>query len=269
MYDGTLASDWKALVTFQQMIVLCDQDGVVDVTPEALHRRTGIPLDIITDGIDALEQPDPRSRTPDCDGCRIIRIDDFRDWGWQIVNHEKYKKLVNTEETRRKTRERVQNHRVTRCNAVKRDVTPGTECNDIQIQIQMEDTNETVSIAAQSHPKSEVRRGGDVTFDAFWSVVHRRVGKQAAKAAFSRAIDRVRKEHACTAAIAAGRIQAAMEEFAASPQASDEVKGNLHPATWLNEGRYDDDREAWQTTNSQPKPETDEERHAKWLEDTK
>jgi hypothetical protein len=127
MYDGTLSSDWKALVTFQQLIILCDQDGVVDVTHEALHGRTGIPLEIISDGISALEQPDARSRTPDCDGRRIIRIDDHRDWGWQIVNHEKYKKLVDLEEKRRQTRERVRKHRVALSNACNADVTQRNE----------------------------------------------------------------------------------------------------------------------------------------------
>ena len=62
MYDGSLYGNWKALVTFQQMIVLCDSDGVIDMTPHALAARTGIPLDIITEGIAALEQPDQIAR---------------------------------------------------------------------------------------------------------------------------------------------------------------------------------------------------------------
>ena len=47
MFDGTLANNWEALVVFQQMVILCDADGRVDMTPMALHRRTGIPLEII------------------------------------------------------------------------------------------------------------------------------------------------------------------------------------------------------------------------------
>lgn len=111
MYDGTLVGDWKALVTFQQMIVLCDSDGVVDMTPMALSNRTGIPLEVIEHGIKALEEPDQYSRTPDCEGRRITRLDDHRNWGWSIVNHEKYKALRAQEEVREQNRIRKQNQR--------------------------------------------------------------------------------------------------------------------------------------------------------------
>jgi hypothetical protein len=42
MYDGTLATKgpWQALVTFQQLIILADKHGIVDMTPEAIGRRT-------------------------------------------------------------------------------------------------------------------------------------------------------------------------------------------------------------------------------------
>jgi len=67
MYDGTLATKgpWQALVTFQQMLILCDKDGVIDMTPEAISRRTTIPIEIIEIGIPALEEVDPASRSPE------------------------------------------------------------------------------------------------------------------------------------------------------------------------------------------------------------
>lgn len=102
MYDGTLASEgpWQALVTFQQLIVLADQDGVVDMTASAISRRTSIPLEIIKAGLEVLVQPDPDSRTPDEDGRRIVCLESHRDWGWQIVNHRKYQQMRNAEERR-------------------------------------------------------------------------------------------------------------------------------------------------------------------------
>lgn len=106
MYDGTLAADWKAMVTFQQMIVLADQDGIIDYTPPALARRTGIPLEIIEHGIKKLEEPDPYSRTPDEDGRRICRLDNHRPWGWYIVNYDRYRMMASREERRIKDRER-------------------------------------------------------------------------------------------------------------------------------------------------------------------
>lgn len=102
MYDGTLASrgPWQALVTFQQMIVLADQDGVVDMTADAIARRTSIPLEIIEAGIEALLQPDTKSRTPDEEGRRIVTLEEHRDWGWQIVNHAKYRDMRKAEDRR-------------------------------------------------------------------------------------------------------------------------------------------------------------------------
>ena len=102
MYDGTLVSrgPWQAVVTFQQLIVLANRDGIVDMTPEAISRRTSIPLDIITLGIEELMKPDPRSRTPDDEGRRITLLEAHRDWGWHIVNHEKYRQMRNAEERR-------------------------------------------------------------------------------------------------------------------------------------------------------------------------
>ena len=107
MYEGTLYGHWQAIVTFQQMIVLCNQDGVVDMTPQAIAARTSIPFEIIQEGLKVLEQSDPYSRSPGEDGRRIVRLDDHRPWGWKIVNYAAYRNLVAAEDKRRADRERM------------------------------------------------------------------------------------------------------------------------------------------------------------------
>ena len=111
MYDGTLYGQWEALVTFQQMIVLCDADGIIDMTPPAIAARTSIPLEIIKKGLEILESPDPYSRTQGQDGRRIELIDAHRPWGWHIVNHGKYQHMQDADTIRAQTRERVKRHR--------------------------------------------------------------------------------------------------------------------------------------------------------------
>jgi hypothetical protein len=127
MYDGTLYGHWQAIVTFQQMIVLADADGIVDMTPQAMAARTSIPLEIIQAGLPILESADPYSRTPGQDGRRIELLDQHRPWGWHIVNHEKYKRLRDADELREQNRERQQRFRdrgsVTQSNAKSRGVT--------------------------------------------------------------------------------------------------------------------------------------------------
>lgn len=107
MYEGTLYGHWQAIVTFQQMIVLCDADGLVDMTPQAIAARTSIPLEIIQEGVKILEQPDPYSRTPGEEGKRIALLDDHRPWGWRIINYHVYRDLVMAEDKRRADRERI------------------------------------------------------------------------------------------------------------------------------------------------------------------
>jgi hypothetical protein len=98
IYDSTVADDWRALITFQQFIVLCDADGTVDMTPQAISRRTNIPIEHIKAGIEILEAPDLYSRTEGQDGIRIERLDSHRPWGWSIVNHKQYRNLASRAE---------------------------------------------------------------------------------------------------------------------------------------------------------------------------
>jgi len=118
MYEGTLYGQWEALVTFQQMIVLCDADGMIDMTPQAIASRTSIPLRIIKKGIEVLEAPDQHSRTPDQEGRRIERIDAHRPWGWHLVNHAKYMSMQDADMVREQTRERVRRHRADKAASV-------------------------------------------------------------------------------------------------------------------------------------------------------
>lgn len=120
MYDGTLHGNWEAIVTLQQLIVLCTADGIVDMTPQAISSRTSIPLKIIEKGLKVLADPDPYSRTPGEEGRRIVLMDAHRPWGWVLVNHEKYKRMQDLDTIRAQTRARVQRHR-----DAKRTVTPG------------------------------------------------------------------------------------------------------------------------------------------------
>jgi hypothetical protein len=114
------------------LLILSDKNGVVDVTHEAIARRTNRPIEVIRRTIAELEGPDPKSRTPDADGARIFRLDEHRDWGWGIVNYEYFRKIASQDQRREKTRLRVARHReklrkslaVTQCNA---EVTPAND----------------------------------------------------------------------------------------------------------------------------------------------
>lgn len=107
IYDGSLADDWQALVTFQQFLILADADGVIDMTLAAIHRVTGIPTEILVAGIASLELPDEHSRSPEMQGRRVSKLESHRDWGWFIVNWRKYRDLKSRDEKRDADRTRI------------------------------------------------------------------------------------------------------------------------------------------------------------------
>ena len=126
IFDSSLAEHWQTRHVFEDLIKLAKRDGIVDMTHEAIARRTNVPLEIVRTAIAELEQPDPRSRSQDDDGRRIIRLDDHRDWGWKIVNHNYYRNLKTEEEKQRKNAERQREYRNAKRQHEK-SVTPVTE----------------------------------------------------------------------------------------------------------------------------------------------
>lgn len=103
--DSSLAEDCRVRHVFEDLLKLANQDGVVDMTHEAIARRTNENLEIVRHAIIQLEKPDPKSRDPGDDGRRIVRLDGHRDWGWRIVNWLRYDKIrTNTEHREAKAR---------------------------------------------------------------------------------------------------------------------------------------------------------------------
>lgn len=128
IYDGTLCSKgpWESLVTFQQLLILADKDGCVDMTASAISRRTTIPQRVIDVGIAALLLPDPDSRTPDEEGKRIVPLTEGRSWGWRIVNYTHYRNLRD-EESRREYHRKYWHTRKEKLNSTQQLNTPQPE----------------------------------------------------------------------------------------------------------------------------------------------
>ncbi len=111
IYDGSLYGNFEAIVTFQALIVLADEDGLIDISPQALAGRTSYPVEVIKTGLKTLQQSDPHSRSQDEDGKRIVPLDNGREFGWRIVNYEHYRNLASRQDTKIKARERKRRQR--------------------------------------------------------------------------------------------------------------------------------------------------------------
>lgn len=91
------------------------------------------------------------------------------------------------------------------------------------------------------------------SFLAWWEAYPRKVGKAAAARAYKRAGSRLRIEHDLDSETAAQRLLDCAREFAASDLGRDK-QFCPHPASWLNDGRYDDDRTTWdRATETSPR----------------
>lgn len=137
IFDSSIAENWQTRHVFEDMLKLCDRRGILDRTSEAIARRTNVPLDIVKKAIVELEQPDSRSRNPEFEGRRIVRLDVHRDWGWRIVNYEYYRQIASADQKREQTLERVKRYR----EREKRNVTPGNAGNAMQREMQTQKEN--------------------------------------------------------------------------------------------------------------------------------
>lgn len=90
--ESSIASNYELRHFFEDMLKLADwRTGIVDMTTEAIGRRINLSVEKVEQWIGELEKPDLKSRCPDKEGRRLVRLDEHRDWGWQIVNYEAYR----------------------------------------------------------------------------------------------------------------------------------------------------------------------------------
>lgn len=122
LWDGTLGQHHTAWSLFVFMLAHANQDGIVEMTQEAMAARSGIPLHLVREALKKLEAEDPRSRSQEEGGRRLIPIDK-RGWGWKIVNHPHYRSLRDEDQRRTEARERM---RKLRAQAMLPDVRHGS-----------------------------------------------------------------------------------------------------------------------------------------------
>lgn len=102
VFAGTLCGKWPALPVWLTVLPMADKNGRIDMTPEAIAALTGWPIEMLMLGLEQLCKADPRSRSKDEDGARLKLLEEDRDWGWQVVNHMKYRekaRLMGKNET--------------------------------------------------------------------------------------------------------------------------------------------------------------------------
>lgn len=101
MYDGTLHGKWPTAAVWASLLPLLDVSGELNLTYDAISARTGWPMDLLREGIAALMEPDPDSKSRAEDGRRLVLLDPARTWGWRAVNHSTYREKARKQNSDR------------------------------------------------------------------------------------------------------------------------------------------------------------------------
>jgi hypothetical protein len=200
------------------LLVLCDPDGFVRGSIGWLSMKTGIPDLMCADAIKKFSEPEKESRTSDHEGRRIEILSD----GFLVLNYLKYRDMLSTNPTAVATRERVRLHRE-RYKAL-RNVTTVTPAPPADAD---EDADASDS---DSEGESKGEPAKPTAFDVFWKAYPRKVGKLAAKKAWAEADKPPLK----------AILDAILAQLQGEQWRKDHGQYIPHPATWLNQGRWDD-----------------------------
>jgi len=152
IFDSSIAEDYNCRRMFMDLLVLADSTGAVDMTVEAISRRTNVPVDEVVKYVKELCQPDTKSRSKLEEGKRLVPLDSNRDWGWKIVNYVHYRKIRDEAARREYFRDKQREHR----KKVKRDVkdTVLTELNEHR-QMLTSASSSTSSSVSVMKPKDQ------------------------------------------------------------------------------------------------------------------
>ena len=88
---GTLCGKWPDIGLWPVLLSMADWRGEIDATQQYISTITGLSIDEVSACIERFCAPDPRSRSQDAEGARLVLMDPDRDWGWRVVNIQKYR----------------------------------------------------------------------------------------------------------------------------------------------------------------------------------
>lgn len=243
VFNSSLADNYLHRLVFMDMLILADSDGVVDMTHQAIARRTNVPIETVCNAIEALESADDRSRSKECNGARIQRLDDHRNWGWFIVNYQRYRMMATEENRKEKTRDRVRKHRALMASDATKepeqkelDVTASnaseTKSNDKEKDMDMDmDTNTKKNVVSELENIHQI--------EEIYNEYPRRVGKPAAIKAICKAL------RECGFKELLGKTQ----QYATA-RAGTDMAFTPHASTWFNQQRFNDDPSTWRAKGS-------------------
>ena len=211
------------------MLAAADQFGRVEASVPGLAVFANVSLDLCQDALDRLSAPDTWSRNKTQNGKRIEDIEG----GWRIINHGHYRNKLSADERREYNRVKQREYRQ-RTSANVNDV---NEACAVSAQAEAEATTDTEAEEEKIKPSRASRSRptfvAPPAFEAFWEQFPKKTGKGAALKAWEKIAPDV--------AILA-KIAESLSWQVNQPQwLRDGGQFIPHPATWLNQRRWEDE----------------------------
>lgn len=213
-----------------------DRAGCVEINCERVAAILGCSEAEMESALALLCAPDPRSRSKEEEGRRLLREGEFI---FRLVNYEKYRQIRNEEERREQNRVAQAKWREKQKLMTVTDSKPGVSNSKhgVSTDKQSKPRTEAEAEVSNPNPSAETPRQVDVA-EKIYQLYPRKVGKRDAVKAIGFAL----KNNA------AEKLESAVTAYAAAvalwPE-SERQQFVPHPATWFNRGSFDDDPAAW------------------------
>lgn len=242
--DSSIAEDYQCRHLFMDLLVLADERGVVDMTMDAISRRTNVPIEIVTKSIEKLIKPDPNSRNQEEEGRRLVPLADNRLWGWRIVSYRTYREIHDRDELRESNRIRKQRQR---------DLFEDVESSHVESRLGC-DSNVTrcdkvgkyasasASGLSEEEVKEKERQKILTDLEEIYQLYPRKASKHEALKAILKAMNRVGKPFLLE-----------RTKLFADAWNGEALRFCPYPSTWFNQKRYEDDPSTWLQISGKPK----------------
>jgi len=208
-----------------------ERRGYVELNPNILAAILGASVTDVEDAIDALCSPDPKSRTKDYDGRRLL-TDGCQEFTYELATFSKYDD-IRSEEQRREQNRLAKARSRERERGASATVSTGQQCQPTETETQSRDVVRPATPSEEPTPvrTPRQRKAGAYSegFLAWWSLYPKKVAKGAAWKAWQKV---------ATSGATRAAIMVATTEFARRIR---QAKFVPNPATWLNESRWEDD----------------------------
>lgn len=188
------------------LLAAMDEDGFAPFScNDNLARRANVPKEALSEALKTLESPDKYNPNDEFEGRRIERVPN----GWMVLKAPYYRNLLSREIAREQNRVRVKRFR---------------EKTDV-----MNESLQNITVMQQSRAEQSTSKA-----ETIYCAYPKKKGREEALKAISKALKKTPFDDLLSKTQAFARVR---------PSPSD--KFTPLPATWFNQGRYNDDPLTW------------------------